>query len=165
MNVKNLKISVTWCVPIAFIPQLPYRSVFSKHSCSLLHQMFCKVLNKNHKNMSSFIAGNSISDHIPCIIKIDLLCDSNTPPKYIPIRTANDAAINNFRIYLTKTDITLIISSNMTTDPNSGYTKFERIITTAYEKHFPKQRLKFNKHNQKLSDWITSNFTIDYTDV
>ena len=43
-----------------------------------------------------------------------------------------------------------------TADPNSEYAKFERIITTAYEKHFPEKRVKFNKHKHKLSDWITS---------
>ena len=39
-------------------------------------------------------------------------------------------------------------------DPNSEYAKFEQISTTAYEKHFPEKRVKFNKH--KLFDWITS---------
>ena len=38
----------------------------------------------------------------------------------------------------------------------SEYAKFERIITTAYEKHFPEKRVKFNKHKHKLYDWITS---------
>ena len=45
---------------------------------------------------------------------------------------------------------------SLTADPNSEYAKFERIITTAYERHFPEKRVKFNKHKHKLSDWITS---------
>ena len=114
---------------------------------------------------------SSISDLFPCIVKVDILRESNKPPKYIDVRTENDTAINNFRNDLSETDIASIISSGLTADPNSEYAKFERIITTAYEKHFPEKRVKFNKHKHKLSDWITSgilrsiDFAINYTGV
>ena len=111
---------------------------------------------KDHNNISSSIVVSNISDHFPCIVNVDILRESNKPPKYIYVRTANDTAINNFRNDRSETDITSIISSDLTTDPNSEYAKFERIITTAYEKHFPEKRVKFNKHKHKLSDWITS---------
>ena len=77
-------------------------------------------------------------------------CSTVTPP------TANDIAINNFRNDLSETDIAPIISSDRTTDPNSEYANFERIITPSYEKHFPEKRVKFNKHKHKWSYWITS---------
>ena len=64
--------------------------------------------------------------------------------------------MNNFQNDLSETDIASIISSDLTADPNSEYAKFERITTTAYEKHFSEKRVKFNKHKHKLSDWITS---------
>ena len=48
------------------------------------------------------------------------------------------------------------LSSYLTNDPNCEYAKFERIITTAYEAHFPKNRVKFNKHKHQLHDWIAS---------
>ena len=79
-----------------------------------------------------------------------------TSPRNICVCTANDTAMNNFRNDLTVTDIASIRISDLTADPNSEYAKFERIITTAVEKHFPKKRVKFNKHEHKSSDWITS---------
>ena len=97
---------------------------------------------------------SNISNHFPCIVKVDILRESNKPPKYIYVPTANDTVINNFRNDLAETDIASIISSHLTADPNSEYAKFEQIITSAYEKHFPGKPVKFNK--QILSDWITS---------
>ena len=42
------------------------------------------------------------------------------------------------------------------TDTNPKYDIFERIIVTAYEKHFPNKRSKVNKYQHKLSPWITT---------
>ena len=42
------------------------------------------------------------------------------------------------------------------TDPNSSYSKFEDILATSYNKHFPEKRVKVNKYKHKLSGWITS---------
>ena len=78
------------------------------------------------------------------------------PPKYICVCTVNDTAMNNFQNDLSETDIASILSSDLTSDPNSEYAQFERIMTTAYEKHFSENRVKFNKHKHELSDWITS---------
>ena len=140
----------------SFYPKITLPTRFSKHSCSIIDQMSCKVPHKDHKNISSSIVVSNISDHFPCIVKVDILRESNKPPKYIYVRTANDTAINNFRNDLLGTDIASIISSDLMAVPNSEYAKFERIITTAYGKHFPEKRVKFNKHKHKLSDWITS---------
>ena len=87
---------------------------------------------------------SNISDHFPCIVNVDILRESNKHPKYIYVHTANDTAKNNFRKDLSETDIASIISSDLTADPNSEYAKFERIITTAYEKHFPEKHVKLN---------------------
>ena len=81
-------------------------------------------------------------------MKIDILRESNKTPKYIYVCTANDTAKYNFRTDLSETDIASIISS----DPNCEYAKFERIITTAYEKYFLEIRVNFNKHKHTLSD-------------
>ena len=140
----------------SFYPKITLPTHFSKHSCSLIDQMFCKIPHKDHKNISSSIVLSSISDHFPCIVKVNILRESKKPPKYIYVLAANNTAINNFRNDLSETDIASIISSDLTTDPNSEYAKFEQIIMAAYEKHFPEKQVKFNKHKHKLSDWITS---------
>ena len=107
----------------SFYPKITLPTRFSKHSCSLIDQFFCKVPHKDHKNISSSIVLSSISDHFPCIVKVNILRERNKPPKYIYVRKANDTAINNFRNDLTETDIASIISSDLTADPNSEYAK------------------------------------------
>ena len=42
------------------------------------------------------------------------------------------------------------------TAPNSSYWKYEEILATSYNKHFPEKRVKVNKYKHKLSGWITS---------
>ena len=77
----------------SFYPKITLPTRFSKHSCSLIDQIFCKVPHKDHKNISSSIVLSSISDHFPCIVKVNILRESNKPPKYIYVRKANDTAI------------------------------------------------------------------------
>ena len=67
----------------SFYPKITLPTRFSKHSCSLIDQFFCKV---PHKNISSSIVLSSISDHFPCIVKVNILRESNKPPKYIYVR-------------------------------------------------------------------------------
>ena len=66
----------------SFYPKITLPTRFSKHSCSLIDQFFCKVPHKDHKNISSSIVLSSISDHFPCIVKVNILHESNNPPKY-----------------------------------------------------------------------------------
>ena len=92
-------------------------------------------------------------------MKIDILRESNKLPKYIYVRTANDTAIYNLRILL-ETDIASNIRSDLTTDPSSEYPKFERIITTAYEKYSLEIRVNFNKHKHIIWLDYIQNFKI-----
>ena len=68
----------------------------------------------------------------------------------------NDTAVNNFRSELTEIDMSSLLNTNLATDPNTDYDKFEKIIAKAYDKHFPEKRVKFNKYKHKRSNWITS---------
>ena len=42
------------------------------------------------------------------------------------------------------------------TDPNGSYQTFENLMQNTYERHFPPKRVKFNKYQHKLSNWITT---------
>ena len=42
------------------------------------------------------------------------------------------------------------------TDPNVSYQIFENFIQKSYQRHFPEKRVKFNKYQHKLSNWITT---------
>ena len=42
------------------------------------------------------------------------------------------------------------------TDPNGSYQTFEKLMQNTYKRHFPNKRVKFNKYQHKLSNWITT---------
>ena len=99
---------------------------------------------------------SNISDHFPCLVKLEILKDKPKRPKYIQKRIISEAATHNFREELRSLDISSQLSPNLMTDPNPEYVIFERITATAYEKHFPNKRVKVNKYKHKLSPWITA---------
>ena len=98
---------------------------------------------------------SKISDHFPCLVKLEIINDKPKRPKYIQKRVISEAATHNFREELRSSDISLHLNANLMTDPNPEYI-FERIALNAYEKHFPNKRVKVNKHKHKLSPWITT---------
>ena len=42
------------------------------------------------------------------------------------------------------------------TDPNALYQIFENLIQKSYQRHCPEKRVKFNRYQHKLSNWITA---------
>ena len=42
------------------------------------------------------------------------------------------------------------------TDPNASYQIFEHLIQKSYQRQCPEKRVKFNKYQNKLSNWITT---------
>ena len=53
------------------------------------------------------------------------------------------------------------------TDPNGSYQTFENLMQKIYERHFPEKRVKFNKYQHELSDWITTVIlkSIEFRDI
>ena len=99
---------------------------------------------------------SKISNHFPCLVKLEILNDKPKRPKYIQKRVISEAVTHNFREELRSSDISLHLNANLMTDPNPEYDIFERIALNAYEKHCPNKRVKVNKHKHKLSPWITT---------
>ena len=118
--------------------------------------MFCKSPHLDHTNISSSIIMSKISDHFPCLVKLEILNDKPKRPKYIQKRVISEEATHNFRKELRSSEISSHLNANLMTDPNPEYDIFERIALSAYEKHFPNKRVKVNKHKHKLSPWITT---------
>ena len=139
-----------------FFPKITLPTRSSKRSCTLIDQLFCKLPHLDHANISSAIIMSNISDHFPCLVKLEILKDKPKRPKYIQKRIISEAATHNFREELRSLDISSQLSPNLMTDPNPEYDIFERITVTAYEKHFPNKRVKVNKYKHKLSLWITT---------
>ena len=101
---------------------LPTRS--SKKSCTLIDQMFCKSPHLDHTNISSSIIMSKISDHFPCLVKLEILNDKPKRPKYIQKRIISEAATHNFREELRSSDISSHLNANLITDPNPEYDIF-----------------------------------------
>ena len=139
-----------------FFPKITLPTRSSKKSCTLIDQMFCKSPHLDHTNISSSIIMSKISDHFPCLVKLEILNDKPKIPKYIQKRVISEAATHNFREELRSSDISSHLNANLMTDPNPGYDIFERIALSAYGKHFPNKRVYVNKHKHKLSPWITT---------
>ena len=139
-----------------FFPKITLPTRSSKKSCTLIDQMFCKSPHLDHTNIFSSIIMSKISDHFPCLVKLEILNEKPKRPKYIQKRVITEAATHNFREELHSSDISSHLNANLMTDPNPGYDIFERIALSAYEKHFPNKRVKVNKHKHKLSPWITT---------
>ena len=118
--------------------------------------MFCKVPQKERVNITSSLIFSSISNHFPCITNFNILNGNPPKQKFMCSRVIKETAINEFKGDLTKRNICSYFSSNLMTDPNSSYSKFEEILATSYNKHFPEKRVKVNKYKHKLSGWITS---------
>ena len=139
----------------SFFPQITLPTRYGMHSCSLIDQMFCKVLHKQEIDISSSIIISRISDHFPCIVNLRTPGVGRKQEKLIYTRTINDSAINYFRKELPKLDIPSRLNANLLSDPNIDYWKFEDVFSASFNKHFPEKRIKVNKYKHKLSPWIT----------
>ena len=106
--------------------------------------------------VSSSIIMSKISDHFPCLVKLEILNDKPKRPKYIQKCVISEATTHNFREELRSSDISSHLNADLMTDPNPEYDIFERIALSAYEKHFPNKRVKVYKHKHKLSLWSTT---------
>ena len=139
-----------------FFPKITRPTRSSKRSCTLIDQMFCKLSHLDHASISSAIIMSNISDHFPCMVKLEILKDEPKWPKYIQKRIISEAATHNFREELRSLDISSQLRPNLMTDLDPEYDIFERITVTAYEKQFRNKRVEVNKYKHKLSPWITT---------
>ena len=107
-----------------FFPKITLPTRSSKKSCTLIDQMFCKLPHLDHTNISSSIIMSKISDHFPCLVKLEILNDKPKRPKYIQKRVISEAATHNFRGELRSSDISSNLNANLITDPNPEYDIF-----------------------------------------
>ena len=128
----------------------------AKRSHSLLDQMFCKVPCKEQADVSAAILLSGISDHFPCVVNFKILNKRSVPPKYIYKRSVTESSIEQYRPDLRNLNIHTHLNADLMTDPNGSYQTFENLMQNTYESHFPPKRVKFNKYQHKLWNWITT---------
>ena len=133
---------------------LPTR--FSKKSCSLIDQIFCKYSTATQTSTSGILFG-MLSDHFACFSCIDIFKDkSKNKDKFTRVynQTAND--VSNFCRELELSMSKSSFENNLFSDPNENYNKLESLIGSAKDKHMPSKLEKVKRYKHKLSPWITS---------
>lgn len=137
------------------LPKITLPTRFATKTCSLIDQIYCKFPNPN-LNYASAVIKSRISDHLPCLVSINLLLPKKHNPKYINVRSVNEAQICQFLNEIRLSNIIDNIDNNLLVDPNITYDILLEIISKAREKYFPEKKVRFNKHKHKISEWITT---------
>ena len=139
-----------------FYPKIMFPTRIAARSHSLLDQIFCKVPCKEKADISASILLSGISDHFPCVVNFKILNKKPMSPKYVYQRTVTESSLDQYRTDLRSLNIHTHLKADLMTDPNESYQIFENLIQTSHQRHFKKKRVKFNKYQHKLSNWITT---------
>ena len=99
---------------------------------------------------------SGISDHFPCVVNFKILNKKPRPPRYVYKRSITESSLDQYRSDLRSLNIHTHLKADLMTDPNASYQIFENLIQKSYQRHFPEKRIKFNKYQHKLSNWITT---------
>ena len=132
---------------------LPTRE--SKHSSTLIDQIFCKLKNFSDLDSSGILKSN-LSDHYPCFAILDICKKNKHKPKFITINNKNEQSL---QLFCTEVSISLNkwqINNDLMTNPNENYNIFEKIILEAKAKHLSPKTVRFKKYKHKISPWINS---------
>lgn len=151
----------------SFFPQITYPTHFTRRSCTLIDQIYCRLPhNVNNKPMSAILV-SEISDHFACCASIKYMKSRKVNPKFITINTINNRTMAEFKNELSDTNLISLIPNNLDTDPNISYEIIQTTLTKAKDKHMPRKTVKYHKHKHKLSSWITNGIvkSIKYRDM
>ena len=138
------------------VHQIMFPTRIAKRSYSLLDQIFCKVPCKEQADISASILLSGISDHFPCVVNFKILNKKPRPPRYVYKRSITESSLDQYRSDLRSLNIHTHLKADLMTDPNASYQIFENLMQKSYQRHFPEKRVKFNKYQHKLSNWITT---------
>lgn len=131
-------------------PQITRPTRFSERKGTLIDNIYLKSSHPQ-SNSSSFILATCISDHLPCLLKLNLKQSKPKNPSSITIRKACPDAHNKIINYINEN----INSSHFDDDPEVCYDNLESIITTAMNIYMPLKTVKFNKYKHCIQDWTS----------
>ena len=139
----------------SYFPAITLPTRFSRHSCTLIDQIFYKLNADYSTNMSGIIL-SCISDHLPNFIILDCLRRKTCVPKYKYKTDMSQIQIDKF-VETVRTDISNAnFNHDMFQDPSANYDTLINVITKSKEQHLPTRKVKCNKYKDKLSPWITN---------
>ena len=67
-----------------------------------------------------------------------------------------ESPIEQYRADLCNLNIHAHLNADLMTDPDRSCQTFENLMQKTHERHFPPKRVKSNKYQNKLSNWITT---------
>ena len=134
-----------------FYPQITRPTRFSERKGTLIDNIFLKS-NHTQSKASSYILATCISDHLPCLLKLNLKQVKPKNPTTVTIRKACPDAHNK----ITKHIIENLNDSHYDEDPEACYNNLEKTITSAMNIFIPLKTVKFNKYKHSIHDWISS---------
>ena len=112
--------------------------------------------NRSYLPSTSGILVSRISDHLPYFTFLILLTSKcNEPSKSVKIQTWNAECIHHFQTELNNANIYELLDTTLTADPTKNLNILNNVISQAKNKHLPYRRVKFNKHKENNSKWIT----------
>ena len=132
-----------------FYPQITRPTRFSDRKGTLIDNIYLKS-NHTQSQISSHILATCISDHLPCLLKLNLKQAKPKNPTSVTIRKACPDAHKKMIDYLNDE----LNDSHYVDDPEACYNNLEKTITKAIDKYMPLKTVKFNKYKHSIHDWI-----------
>ena len=144
-----------------FVPMITLPTRFDKKTCSLLDHIW---LNKPSKGALDPAKSSSrvllkkigLSDHLPCLLSLDVLEKKTHPPKFISCQKIDELGKANFRIDLVRANIEAQIDHSIEANPEQTYEKIRNILGTACNTNFPVIKKIFQRHKHKIQPWMTN---------
>ena len=138
-----------------FYPKITLPTRFSRDSCTLIDQIFCKFSTATITSTAGILM-SSISDHLPYFITINNMQSKiRMTPNLVQIRVNNESSIKRYCESVGQSRIIEQLDVNITANPNSNYNILDDILHELHEKHFPTKKVRFNQYKHKKSTWIT----------
>ena len=136
------------------LPHISLPTRFSRRSASLIDHIFGKFNNPKQESISGILL-TDISDHLPAFIVLKNIKYTNTPSKYVYQRLCSDEALLRLQTALLNFDISALLDTSPSADPNINYHEITQSISNLCENYLPVKKVKFNKYKHKSTPWIT----------
>ena len=136
-----------------YVPKITFPTRLTHEQGSLIDNIFMKI-NDNIFDCKAGIILSSISDHLPCFIRLTC-CRSQQTSKFIQISSYCIAAVENFRKYLKDSKIYEKLNITHSSCPNENYEIFNDILQVGVNRFFGARTVKYKKHRHRKSPWIS----------
>ena len=137
------------------MPNIVLPTRFSRHSATLIDQLFCKLVTPSADIMSGILL-NNMSDHLPIFSCLDICNSNKITPKYVKINQNNPDALNRYLSHIESDFSACPFGNGFTENPNGNYKKISGILAENQQKHLEPKIVKFNRYKHKLNPWMTN---------